>query len=173
MIETSRLILREWHDSDVKDFIRINANKEVMYYYPGPHSPKETLVIVDRINSHFDIWGYGLYAAEHKETGRFIGFIGLSHPRFENEFTPCVEIGWRLDNKFWNQGLATEGAKAICKYAFEDLDLNELYSWTTISNKPSERIMQKIGMIYQGTFLHPNLPQDDPLGEHVIYRLSN
>ncbi|MCL4114214.1 UNVERIFIED_CONTAM: hypothetical protein GTU68_031859 [Idotea baltica] len=143
-----------------------------MEHFPSIMTSYETALMLERMIAHFNEWGYGLWAAELKETKECIGFIGLSHPRFENEMTPCVEIGWRLKYEYWGKGLATEGAKEVLRYAFEDLDISHLNSWTAIPNKGSERVMQKIGMKYKGTFLHPNLPPNDPLCEHVIYSIT-
>jgi len=173
MIETPRLILRRWRDTDVDAFANINASPEVMHYFPNTLSREDTDQMMVRLHQHFEDWGYGFYATEMKLSGEMIGFIGLGHPRFENEFTPCVEIGWRLDHRYWNQGLATEGAIAVKDYAFQELKLPDLYSWTATINKPSERIMQKLGMSYIKNFIHPNLDANHPLAEHVVYRLSN
>lgn len=173
MLETSRLLLREWTTADEAPFIKINADKDVMHYFPSILTENETLAMMDRMRQHFIEWGYGLFAAEHKGSKELIGFIGLSHPRFENHLTPCVEIGWRLDARYWNQGLATEGAIAVRDYAFDMLQLDEILSWTATINKPSERIMQKIGMQYDSIFIHPNLDKEDPLAEHVVYRLAH
>ena len=167
------MILRTWKESDMEAMIQLNSDPRVMEYFPSIMSSDETALMMQRIMDHFEKWGYGLWASESKETNECIGFLGLSHPRFENEFTPCVEIGWRLKFDYWNRGIATEGAKAVLEYGFKDLLLTEIYSWTTTPNKGSERVMQKIGMDYQGIFLHPNMPIDDPLCEHVIYHISN
>ncbi len=169
-LETPRLLLRPWKNSDIAEMILLNQDPKVMEYFPATMSVSETQQMMQRIIAHFDEWGYGLWAAEYKENQECIGFIGLSHPRFENDFTPCVEIGWRLKLKYWGKGLATEGAKEVLKYGMAKLLLPQIYSWTATPNKSSIRVMQKIGMRFQGTFLHPNLPAEDPLCEHVIYR---
>ena len=96
----------------------------------------------------------------------FIGYIGLAIPSFEAKFTPCVEIGWRLAAEHWNQGLATEGARAVVRHAFENLGIPELLSFTVPANKPSRRVMEKLGMTRD-----PRLPEGHPLRRHVLYRL--
>ena len=96
-IETDRLILRRWRDADREPFARMNANPAVMEHLPARLSPEESDQLIQNIEKHFERHGFGLWAAELRATGEFIGFVGLSVPRFETAFTPCVEIGWRLD----------------------------------------------------------------------------
>ena len=172
IIETERLRLRNWQDQDFIPFQKINADQTVMEYYPSTLDASETYLLIERIQNHFIQWGYGLYAVEYKENNEFIGFTGLSHPRFQNDFTPCVEIGWRLDKNYWNKGLATEAAKAVLHYAFHSLDLDKIYSFTALSNTPSKRVMQKIGMTELGTFYHPNIDIQHPLCEHWLYKID-
>ena len=124
MIRTARLLLREWTEADRAPFAAINADPQVMEFMPKRLSREESDVYADRIEKHFKQHRFGLWAAESR--GKFIGFIGLSIPGFEAHFTPCVEIGWRLASEFWRQGLATEGARAVVRYAFETLGLREL-----------------------------------------------
>ena len=130
--------------------------------------------LVDRIEAHFQEHGFGLYAAEIGSDCRFIGFIGLSVPTFHAAFTPCVEIGWRLAREYWGQGLATEGAQEIVRYAFEALQLGELVSFTVLANARSLGVMKKLGMTYdpKDDFDHPRLPAGHRLQRHVLYRLS-
>ncbi len=141
---------------------------------PSVLSREESDFFAQRIMEHFSIYGYGLFAVELKATSQFIGFIGLQQVRFSADFTPAVEIGWRLDNRYWNQGLATEGASRVLQYAFEELNLNKLVSFTAISNLASRRVMEKIGLHRQrsGDFEHPNLPPGHPLRHHVLYELN-
>jgi RimJ/RimL family protein N-acetyltransferase len=103
---------------------------------------------------------------------RFAGFIGLSIPSFEAPFTPCVEIGWRLDPEHWNCGYATEGARAVLEYGFVSLQLDEIVSFTAPGNLRSRRVMEKIGMAHSPSddFDHPALPEGHPLRRHVLYR---
>ena len=106
----------------------------------------ESDAFVDRIEEHFRQHGFALYAAELRSPGAFIDFIGLHIPAFQTEFTPCVEIGWRLATAYWGQGLATEGAQAIVCYGFEQLSLQEIVSFTVPANLRSRRVMDKLGM---------------------------
>jgi len=173
VLRTERLILRRWRAADRALFAKINADPKVMEYFPAPLSPAESDALVDRIESHFVKRGFGPSAAELKESGAFIGFIGLSVPRFEAAFTPCVEIGWRLAAEHWGRGLATEGARAALEYGFAELGLKEIVSFTTARNVRSRRVMEKLGMTYDAAddFDYPSLPEGHPLRRHVLYRL--
>ncbi len=174
MLETHRLLLRRWRDSDREPFAALNADPRVMRFFPAMLSRAESDRAVDRIEAHFEKHGFGLFAAELRQGGAFIGFIGLWTPDFEAAFTPCVEIGWRIATAHWNQGLATEGAQSVLSHAFDSLHLNEIVSFTTVANAPSRRVMEKIGMTRapEDDFHHPKLPEGHPLRPHVLYRIS-
>ena len=173
-LETKRLILRSWTDGDRDPFARLNADPRVMEFMPHPLTRAESDAAFDRIQAHFLKHGFGLFAAALSHDTPAIGYIGLSVPHFEAHFTPCVEIGWRLAAEHWNRGLATEGARAVVRYAFEVLRLEELVSFTVPANLGSRRVMEKLGMSLdtEGHFDHPNLPEGHPLRWHVLYRLQ-
>jgi RimJ/RimL family protein N-acetyltransferase len=172
MIETARLLLRTWRASDREPFYRMNSDARVMEYFPALLSRDESNELADRTEAHFARHGFGLFAAELRASGDFAGFIGISAPSFEARFTPCVEIGWRLDAAYWNRGLATEGARAVMSYGFETLGLREIVSFTVTANVRSRRVMEKLGMTRDpgDDFDHPNMPEGHPLRRHVLYR---
>lgn len=181
-LKTQRLLLREWRASDREPFARMNADPRVMEFLPSTLSRGESDALADRIEAHFREHGLGLYATELRDDlrdnasaapGQFIGWIGLSVPRLEVHFTPCVEIGWRLAADYWGRGLATEGARGVAKHAFGELALDELVSFTVRANVRSTRVMQKLGMTHNSAddFDHPALPPGHPLRRHVLYRL--
>ncbi len=114
--------------------------------------------------------GWGLWALEAPEG--FIGFTGLSVPRFEADFLPAVEVGWRLARSAWGKGYASEAASASLRYGFEEMGLEEVISFTARTNLPSERVMQRIGMVRTGEFDHPVLPEGHRLRRHVLYRAA-
>jgi RimJ/RimL family protein N-acetyltransferase len=173
-IQTDRLLLRGWRDSDREPFALINRDPAVMEFFPTPLSADESRALFDRIESHFEQHGFGLWAADLRETGDFIGYIGLAVPRFVAAFTPCVEIGWRLDAAHWGRGLATEGARAVARHAFDVLHLDELVSLTVPANVRSRRVMEKLGMTHDPgeDFDHPMMPAGHRLRRHVLYRLK-
>ena len=173
-LTTPRLLLRPWRESDRLPFQELNADPRVMEFYPATLTPAETAASILRIRNHFERHGFGLFAAELRESGAFIGYVGLSVPSFAAHFMPSVEIGWRLAFDRWGTGLATEGARAVADYAFQTLKLPTLVSFTAPANQRSRRVMEKLGMVHDpaGDFDHPNLPAGHPLRRHVLYRLN-
>jgi len=175
MLETERLLLRRWQDSDREPFAAINADPRVMEFFPGCLTREESDQLMDGIESHFDNRGFGLFATELKAEHALIGFIGLHVATFQAHFTPCVEIGWRIAAPYWGKGLATEGSREVIRYAFEWLRLESLVSFTVPENVASRRLMEKLGMTHDPAedFDHPRLPPGHRLRRHVLYRLKN
>jgi len=174
ILQTDRLLLRRWRQSDREPFARLNADPRVMQFMPGSLSREESDRVADRIEAHFERHGFGLFAAELKSQRVFVGFVGLTVPNFDAHFTPCVEIGWRIAAEYWNQGLATERAQAMLEYAFGPLGLEEVVAFTVPANVASRRVMDKIGMAHrpEDDFDHPQLPNGHPLRRHVLYRIG-
>ena len=173
-LRTDRLYLRRWRATDLQPFATLNADPRVMEHFPAQFSCEESDALAARIEDHFEQHGFGLWAVEIVNIAPFAGFIGLSVPRFEAHFTPCVEIGWRLAAEFWGRGYATEGAQAVVAFGFEQLLLPEIVSFTVPSNLRSRRVMERLGMTRNPAddFNHRTLPEGDPLRRHVLYRLS-
>ena len=159
-------------ESDGQHFSGLDSNDNVMKYFPKLLSPEESNGFVDRINSEFEETGFGLYAVEIKETGEFIGYVGFHRFTFNAPFSPGWEIGWRISDKFWNNGYATEAAMACIKYAREKKICNKLYSFTAVPNIPSEKVMKRIGMTFEGLFMHPSLADGHWLKEHKLYSIN-
>lgn len=171
-METERLILRSWKFEDRKSFAEMNGNSVVMEYFPATLSAIESDAFVDRIIGEFEETGLGLFAVEIKATGEFIGYVGFHRFTFDAPFSPGWEIGWRLSDKYWHCGYATEAAKACIAYARERHFCNKLYSFTAVPNLPSENVMKRIGMKFEGTFLHPALSDGHWLKEHQLYSVD-
>jgi RimJ/RimL family protein N-acetyltransferase len=173
MPETERLILRPWREADREPFARINADSRVMEFLGGPVTPDKSDALLRRASDHFARHGFGPWAVQLKETGEFIGFIGLMIPGFEAAFTPCVEIGWRLGFEFQGRGLATEGAREALRFGFEECGLGEIVSFTAAGNLRSRRVMEKLGMSHDPAddFDHPRVAEGSPLRRHVLYRV--
>lgn len=173
-ILTQRLCLRRWKSGDRAPFARMNRDSRVTEFLAHPITGAESDALADRIEAHFETHGFGLWAVEVPGVVSFAGFIGLSIPRYETPFMPCVEVGWRLDPEQWGRGYATEGAREAVRYGFEQVGLTEIVSFTTESNIRSRRVMEKIGMERDpdGDFNHPLLSANHPLLHHVLYRLS-
>lgn len=171
-IETPRLRLRDWQEADFEPFSQMNADEEVMKFFPKTLSKQESDAFAQAIIAEIKEFGFGLYAVEVKETSEFIGFIGFHRATFESDFTPCVEIGWRLKKEEWGRGYATEGAKACLQYGFEELGFDEIYSFTAAINEPSKHVMRKIGLQFVKEFDHPRIDKDSSLLKHVLYHIQ-
>ena len=172
-LRTDRLLLRRWIPADREPFAALNADPRVTEYLPGRLPRKESDAMIERLEGHFDRHGFGFWAVE-TEDGSCAGFVGLSVPRFEAAFTPCVEIGWRLAARHWGRGYATEGARAALEFGFDVLGLEEVVSFTVPGNAASRRVMERIGMTREpgDDFDHPALAAGHPLRRHVLYRVS-
>lgn len=166
-----RVLLRSWRGDDLDPFAALNADPAVTEFLAGPRSREASAEMIARLQAGIDERGWGLWAVDVE--GRCIGFTGITHPRFEAHFTPCVEIGWRLARDAWGHGYATEAARLALDYGFEVLGLQEIVAFTTVANHRSRRVMERLGMRHrpQDDFDHPNLP-GSPLQRHVLYRLS-
>lgn len=171
-ITTARLILRPWRPEDRAPLARINADPKVYRHLPAPLDRAESDALVDRLEAHRRKYGFGPWAVTRAETGALIGFVGLMMPGFTASFTPCVEIGWRLDPAHWGQGLATEAAASVLGEAFNHHGFDEVVAFTVPKNAASRRVMEKLGMTRNPAddFFHPLLAMDDPLAKHVLYR---
>ena len=162
------LILRQWCDSDLEPFAVMNADAEVMRYFPATMSRAESEAAMTRYRCAIDERGWGLWAVE--VDGVFAGFTGLNIPGFTSHFTPCIEIGWRFRREFWGRGLAFKAANQAMAYGFGPLKLAEIVSFTAALNLRSQRLMEKLGFQPDGEFEHPLLPDGHLLRRHVLYR---
>lgn len=172
-LRTPRLRLRQWRDDDFEPFAELNADPEVMRHFPAPLTRGESDVFASRARAYIGVLGWGLWAVE-TEQEPFVGFVGLSEARFEAHFTPAVEIGWRLAREHWGRGYATEAARAALAFAFEELGLHEVVSFTTVVNERSRRVMERLGLSHdpEDDVDHPRLAPDSPHRRHVLYRIS-
>lgn len=169
--KTKRLILRQWQEADLAHFIALNQDPEVMRFLQT-RSEQETISIVKEFMKHLVRYGFTIYACTLKSNHEFMGFIGLWH-RFDMPFSPCVEIGWRLDKKYWGQGFAVEAADKCLEIGFLEFNLDEIVSFCSKINIKSERVMQKIGMNKdKEDFYHYKFVENDPLSLHVLYRIK-
>ncbi|MGO4329990.1 GNAT family N-acetyltransferase [Cupriavidus sp. 2TAF22] len=171
-LETARLRLRQWRDADFAPFAALNADPLVMACFPAPLERAASDAMALRCQDLIAARGWGLWAAERKADGAFIGFVGLHEPAATLPFSPCVEIGWRLAHAYWGQGYATEAARAALRFGFGRLGLAEIVSFTALPNVRSRAVMERVGMVPDGTFDHPAVAQGSPLRAHWLYRLA-
>lgn len=177
VLETERLFLRQWLPADFAVFAEMNADPEVMRYFPKLLTPKVSNIIANKCQQLITDQGWGLWAVSLKDSSKmcenFIGFVGLNKTHADMSFAPAVEIAWRLHKNYWGQGYATEAARASLAFAFNELALDEVVSFTAAINKRSQLIMQRIGMTnLQNNFYHPALNAEHRLAEHVLYKIT-
>jgi RimJ/RimL family protein N-acetyltransferase len=142
-----------------------------MEHFPSVLDRSASDAMLDTFAAELAERGYGPWAVEVEGSDTFIGFVGL-HDAEAVLGRAAVEVGWRLAAEHWGRGYATEAARECLRYAFEELGLDEVVSFTTPANVRSRRVMEKIGLHHVGEFDHPRLTVDSPLRRHVLYRIS-
>lgn len=173
-IETPRLALRPWRDTDFDAWAALCADPRVMEFLRPFSGREEAIERAAALKSRLDRQGFGWWALEVKGGPPFAGCLALQDVPFEAHFTPALEVGWWLASEQWGHGYATEGASALLRYAFEQLGRDEVVAFTAAVNVRSQRVMQRLGMTRdeQDDFDHPRLEADHPLRKHVLYRIS-
>jgi RimJ/RimL family protein N-acetyltransferase len=171
--DTARLRLRRWREADRAPFAALNTDPAVMAFFPAPIGRAASDASIDAWMAQFAERGWSNWAVERLDSGEFIGFTGLSVPRRTFAFSPCVEIGWRLARAHWGFGFASEAASAALRVGFERLGLDEVVSFTTLANRRSRAVMERIAMHDAGhKFEHPGVPEGHPLRTHCLYRIT-
>jgi len=168
---TVRLALRGWTDADREPFAALNAEPDVATWLSRPLDRAGSDTFIDRMLERWWLDGFGLWAVERLEDGALIGMTGLSVPAWAPERS--VEIGWRLARSAWGRGFATEAARAAVRFAFEEVRLDALVSYTAGLNVRSRAVMERLGMRVDpsAAFEYPGFPEGHPLRPHVTYRL--
>jgi RimJ/RimL family protein N-acetyltransferase len=172
-LRTARLVLRQWRDGDLMSFAALSADPNVMLHFPATLTREQSDAFVEREQALIAERGWGLWAVELVQRSSFMGYVGLAERRFDAHFTPAVEVGWRLAREHWGNGYASEGARAAVAFAFDELGLDEIVSFTTVGNDRSRRVMERLGMTHDAAddFEHPLLAHGHPLRPHALYRL--
>lgn len=170
LFTSERLGFRNWSIEDL-DILHteVNNDNDVMEFFPYKPSLNQTKDFILRMQQHYERTGFCYFAVDLLESNELIGFIGLNEQSYLEELGTFVDIGWRLKKSTWRKGLATEGAKACLAYAFEHLELEDIYSVAPKINKNSIAVMEKIGMKYLKGFEHPKLLDDVRLKTCTIY----
>jgi RimJ/RimL family protein N-acetyltransferase len=148
ILQTQRLVLRQFRQDDFEALAAIHADPEVMRYLGDgrPKSRAESWLMMASYLGHWELRGYGLWAVEEKATRRFIGRIGLLNP----EGWPGLEVAWTLARNRWGNGFATEGARAALDHAFSILKRDHVISLIHPDNFNSIRVAQRIGEKLEG-----------------------
>lgn len=175
MIETERLVLRSWRDSDRDAFGDMGRDPDVMRHFPSLLTREQSDEMIDRrLQAHIDRHGWGLWALERKEDGAFLGFTGLSTVDFPGPIEGEVEIGWRLARQAWGRGYASEAAAAALDFGFNRLALRRIVAMTIEANKRSRRVVDRLGMVRtpELDFDHPRIPEGSPVRPQIVYVLE-
>jgi RimJ/RimL family protein N-acetyltransferase len=171
LFTTPRLGFRTWQSFDLDDFAVINADLEVMSFFQNPLSREETQAMMDRMQRLYEERGYCYFAVDLLETKELIGTIGLGWKTFESDFSPCVDIGWRIGKKWWNRGLASEGASACLSFAKQN-QITEVVAMASIGNTASIQVMKKIGMNFWKEFDHSELKDFPDIQRCSLYKIE-
>jgi ribosomal-protein-alanine N-acetyltransferase len=167
-----RVILREWRDSDRAPWAALNADPEVRRFFFATLTRAEADSAIDRYIAHQEQHGFGFWALEIPGLADCAGFVGMQRLYPHEPFSPGVEIGWRLARAAWGHGYATEAARLCVDFAFGPAGLPELLGITARLNLPSQRVMQRLGMVFDQAFDHPDAPAGHELAPHLLYRLA-
>lgn len=174
ILETERLIIRPWRDEDREPYAAMVGDPHVRRFYLVTMNREQSDAAIDTFIEFQKRDGYGFLAVERKSDGAFIGDVGMIPVVMPIVGNPPVEIGWLLGQQYWGNGYAVEAARAWIDYGFNVLAFPEIVAWTAVSNLPSQRVMQKLGMTHDpaDNFMHPKVPEGHPLRPHVMYRLK-
>jgi RimJ/RimL family protein N-acetyltransferase len=178
-LETERLRLREWREADKRLYADVIGDPHVRRFFPGVGSYADADAGIEKARQRLAELGYSFMALERKEDGQFLGMLGMApfDEAMRNAIPghPKVEIGWQLGQDFWGRGYAPEAARAVLDFAWRVPKLPEVVAITSWHNRPSRRVMEKIGMTYdnRGDFEHPHISEGHRLRLHVLYRIKN
>jgi RimJ/RimL family protein N-acetyltransferase len=164
-LRTQHLVLRRFRSTDIDAYAAMCADREVMRYLSAAGevlSREDAWRQMAMFAGHWQLRGFGMWAAEERATGRFVGRIGLHYP----EGWPDRELGWALSREFWGLGLATEGARAAAEHAFRTLGWTHVISLILPGNVRSIRVAERLGAEARGTVAVRAV-------EHVVYWLDS
>ncbi|WP_246125274.1 GNAT family N-acetyltransferase [Cellulomonas xylanilytica] len=166
---TPRLLMREWTEADLEPFAELNADPEVMEFFPATLTRQASDRFAARAQARLQEDGWGLWALE--VDGRFAGFTGLARPSWDRSM---VEVGWRLPRWAWGHGYATEAAREALAVGFDEVGLTEIVSFTAVPNERSQAVMRRLGMTRDPAddFDYPTIAAGHPLRRSVLYRIT-
>ncbi len=169
LIETERLKLRELKIDDTESLSDILSDPETMNYYPSPYKYNEVETLIKRFIKSYQENGFGLWAVILKDEDKFIGECGISLQNIDGVIVP--EIGYHIDKKYWENGYATEAAKASLAYGFEKLNLKEIFIHTYVKNIPSRRVAEKLKMDKKKEY-DKYINKDGISMRHIVYSMN-
>ena len=173
-LETQRLILRGWLDTDIDPFHEICSDPVVMATLGALMAREQVAATVARMQRLQCALGHCFWVMERKEDQQLIGWCGLIRGDVDTPIANRLEAGWRMTPSAWGKGYVTEAAIASVQWAFDNRDDDAVWAITTTNNKASRAVMERLGMEYipEHDFDHPNVPADSPLLSHVTYRIE-
>ena len=166
---TARLRMRRWRAADRAPFATMNADPEVMRYFPAPLDRAASDALVDRIEKRFEAQGFGLWALERRADQVFLGFAGLNPIPPGTPGAGEMEVGWRLARAAWGAGYATEAGLAALRVALGPAGLDRIWSITAAGNTRSQPVMRRLGLLEHSRYRHPDLSEEDELSPQVAY----
>jgi RimJ/RimL family protein N-acetyltransferase len=176
ILETERLRLRAWAETDRELFAEINNDPTVMEFFPFRRTRAEADALFDRNNSNIFETGFGFFALALRENDAPVGFCGLARTDLEPHLPDgTVEIGWRLALRHWGKGYVTDAARALLDYGFGERKLREIVAIAVPANTRSTAVMKRIGMRPDSMrdFDHSGVPDTHPqLKRHVLYAIT-
>ncbi len=170
MIETERLLVRQWRETDREPFWQMSCDTEVMEHLLPLENRDDSDDAIERQMADQEDYGHCFWAIERKHDQAFLGFCGIEHAR---EPLTEPEIGWRLRRDAWGQGYAREAAQGSLDWAWSHLDTPTVVAITVPANTRSWGLMLRLGMTRDPAedFDHPALPPGHPLRRHMLYRI--
>lgn len=175
MIETDRLILRPWCEADKTAFAAVVNTPAMMEHFGGLAAREDIdgLIDVQIANQRRD--GHCMWAVEARDGGELAGICGVRNgghagTRVSDE----LEIGWRIGERWWGQGIAREAAQASIAWGWANTARDRIAAWTSVANTRSWGLMQRLGMRRRIDldFIHPRFPADDPIGRMIVYAIE-
>jgi RimJ/RimL family protein N-acetyltransferase len=176
-LETERLILREWAETDRDAFASVINTPAAMRHFGGIMTPEQCAEFLDKRMADQRRHGMSYWAVTLRESGALVGSCGLrvadNYPA-DLPIANMIEAGWRIGEDFWRQGFATEAMRAAFAWLWDSSEVQTVGAWTTLQNIPSQRTMQKLGMARRMDldFDHPAIPQGNPLRRHLVYTIE-
>lgn len=163
ILETDRLWLREYTQSDFAGLYAILSDPETMKHYPKPYDEKGTQRWLDWSFDNYAKYGFGLWAIELKGTGEFIGDCGITMQNIDGQMLP--EIGYHINKEHWRRGYAKEAASGVRDWVFHHTDFDMVYSYMTATNVASYSTAASVGMTRVKQYLDDGVP-------HLVYCIT-
>jgi len=172
-LKTVHLLLRQWKEEDLEAYAKLTSSTEVMKYFPKILTGEQSNMAARKFRKLLEEKSWGFWAVEEKSSGKFIGYAGLHAPKTQFPFSPCIEIAWRMQDKYWDNGYVLEAGREIFKASFEVFGLEEIVYFSTLKNLKGEKVARALKMEKEDkNFHHPFVEIEHELSEHYLYRIK-